>query len=168
MTQLLASREATLASLRRLLCQASTEKTEKVLKQAGIETGEKKPAAPDAAKRKARGHGRNGAAAYRGARKVKVPHESLKTGARGLTERQLLLDRTAAHKKYEAEFANQAWQSDMLFGPWVVAQERGLRRSRIKQPVTNVATGQIQFQPRFLSSRPMLKTNDLTVSHRPV
>jgi len=38
---------------------------------------------------------------------------------RGLTERQLLLDRTAAHKKYEAEFANQIWQSDMLFGPWV-------------------------------------------------
>ena len=38
---------------------------------------------------------------------------------RGLTERQLLLDRTAAHKKYEAEFANQTWQSDMLFGPWV-------------------------------------------------
>jgi len=39
--------------------------------------------------------------------------------ARGLTERQLLRDRTAAHKKYEAEFANQTWQSDMLFGPWV-------------------------------------------------
>ena len=39
--------------------------------------------------------------------------------ARGLTERQLLMDKTAAHKKYEAEFANQTWQSDMLFGPWV-------------------------------------------------
>jgi transposase InsO family protein len=38
--------------------------------------------------------------------------------ARGLTERDLLLDK-AAHKKYEAEFANQTWQSDMLFGPWV-------------------------------------------------
>jgi transposase InsO family protein len=37
---------------------------------------------------------------------------------RGLTERELLLDK-AAHKKYEAEFANQTWQSDMLFGPWV-------------------------------------------------
>ena len=33
---------ATLASLRRLLCHSSTEKTSKVLKQAGIETGEKK------------------------------------------------------------------------------------------------------------------------------
>lgn len=39
--------------------------------------------------------------------------------ARGLTERQLLLDKTTAHKKYEAEFANQTWQSDMLFGPSV-------------------------------------------------
>jgi putative transposase len=39
--------------------------------------------------------------------------------ARGLTERQLLLDQAASHKKYEAEFANQIWQSDMLFGPWV-------------------------------------------------
>ena len=39
----------------------------------------------------------------------------------GLTERQLLLDKGAAntHKKYEAEFANQIWQSGMLFGPWV-------------------------------------------------
>ena len=42
--------------------------------------------------------------------------------ARGLTERQLMLDKAAAaaHKKYEAEFANQIWQSDMLFGPWVL------------------------------------------------
>ena len=39
--------------------------------------------------------------------------------ARGLTERQLLLDKATAHKKYEAEFANQIWQSDLLFGPWV-------------------------------------------------
>jgi len=39
--------------------------------------------------------------------------------ARGLTERQLLLAKATAHKKYEAEYANQIWQSDMLFGPWV-------------------------------------------------
>lgn len=39
--------------------------------------------------------------------------------ARGLTERQLLLDKATAHKKYEAQYANQIWQSDMLFGPWV-------------------------------------------------
>ena len=42
--------------------------------------------------------------------------------ARGLTERQLLVDNINAHsyKKYEAEYANQIWQSDMLFGPWVL------------------------------------------------
>ena len=36
---------------------------------------------------------------------------------RGLTERQLLAP--AAHKKFEAQFSNQIWQSDMLFGPYV-------------------------------------------------
>ena len=82
-TELLRNQEATLASLRRLLCHSSTEKTSKVLKQAGIETGEKKDKAPDAPhtpKSTAAGHGRNGAAAYRGARKVAVPHASLKAG----------------------------------------------------------------------------------------
>ena len=34
---------------------------------------------------------------------------------RGLTERQLLAP--PAHKKFEAEFSNQIWQSDMLSGP---------------------------------------------------
>src|SRR5271157_5137901 len=82
-TELLQKQEATLASLRRLLCHSSTEKTSKVLKQAGIETGEKKDKAPDAPhtpKSTAAGHGRNGAVAYRGARKVAVPHASLKAG----------------------------------------------------------------------------------------
>ncbi len=36
---------------------------------------------------------------------------------RGLTERQLLAP--APHKKFEAEYSNQIWQSDMLFGPYV-------------------------------------------------
>ena len=36
---------------------------------------------------------------------------------RGLTARQLLA--APAHKKFEAEFSNQIWQSDMLFGPYV-------------------------------------------------
>jgi putative transposase len=34
-----------------------------------------------------------------------------------LSERELLAPK--AHKKFEAEFANQIWQADMLFGPWV-------------------------------------------------
>jgi len=36
---------------------------------------------------------------------------------RGLSERQLLAPQ--AHKKFEAEYSNQIWQADMLFGPWV-------------------------------------------------
>jgi len=80
-TELLERKEATLARLRKLLCPASTEKTDKVLKQAGIDTGEKQPESPTKkAKRAAAGHGRNGAAAYSGAQKVRVPHASLKSG----------------------------------------------------------------------------------------
>jgi len=37
---------------------------------------------------------------------------------RGLTDRELLNPATA-RKKFEAEYANQIWQSDMLFGPYV-------------------------------------------------
>ncbi len=83
-TELLTNREATLAALRRLLCQASTEKTAQVLKQAGIEVGEKnpKPAGQRALETAAHGHGRHEAADYRGARKVKVPHGSLQQGDR--------------------------------------------------------------------------------------
>ncbi len=82
-TELLQNQEATLSSLRRLLCHSSTEKTSKVLKQAGIETGDNKlqpTGDTQTSKRAAAGHGRNGAAAYRGARKVAVPHASLKAG----------------------------------------------------------------------------------------
>jgi transposase len=82
-TELLQNQEATLASLRRLLCHSSTEKTSEVLKQAGIETGDNQPqptGATQTSKRATAGHGRNGAAAYRGARKVAVPHASLKAG----------------------------------------------------------------------------------------
>jgi transposase len=84
-TELLEHQEATLASLRRLLCRASTEKTEKVLQQAGIKTDEKKPKPPGTGGAQvpnsgAAGHGRHGATAYRGARKVPVPHGSLKAG----------------------------------------------------------------------------------------
>ena len=48
--------------------------------------------------------------------------------ARGVTERQLLLDKTTAHKKYEAEFANQTWQSDirhLAIGVWRSAWQLG-------------------------------------------
>lgn len=80
-TELLEKKETTLARLRELLCPASTEKTDKVLQQAGIHTGGEKPESPSKKpKRVAAGHGRNGAAAYRGAHKIPVPHASLKPG----------------------------------------------------------------------------------------
>ena len=59
-TELLETREATLERLRRLLCHSSTEKTGKVLQQAGIEPGEKKHKTPGgSSKGAASGHGRH-------------------------------------------------------------------------------------------------------------
>lgn len=83
-TQLLENRETTLQSLRRLLCQAHTEKTAAVLQQAGLEASatQRKPAAGAASESPAAGHGRNGAQAYRGARRIEVPHPSLHQGDR--------------------------------------------------------------------------------------
>jgi len=46
---------------------------------------------------------------------------------RGLTERQLLAP--PAHKKFEAEHANQIWQSDMLYGPYVEPPGGGKRQA---------------------------------------
>jgi transposase len=81
-TELLENREATLETLRRLLCQARTEKTEAVLEQAGIKGSptQRRPAA--ASRKPAAGHGRNGAEAYPGAHRVEVPHSSLHHGDR--------------------------------------------------------------------------------------
>jgi len=45
----------------------------------------------------------------------------------GLTEQQLLAP--PARKKFEAEFSNQLWQSDMLFGPYVQHPSGGKRKS---------------------------------------
>jgi transposase len=83
-TKLLENREATLDTLRRLLCRSSTEKTKKVLQQAGMEVDQQEPKPPTGRgeKKPPRGHGRNGAAAYAGARRVPVPHASLKAGDR--------------------------------------------------------------------------------------
>jgi putative transposase len=46
---------------------------------------------------------------------------------RGLTARQLL--REPAHRKFEAEFSNQIWQSDLLFGPYVQRPGGGRRQA---------------------------------------
>lgn len=47
---------------------------------------------------------------------------------RGLTERELL-NPAAGRKKFEAEYANQIWQSDMLHGPYVQRPGGGKCRS---------------------------------------
>src|SRR3569623_1385251 len=81
-TALLENREATLETLRRLLCQSSTEKTDEVLKRAGIEVDEKnhKHLGQRTGKTAPPGHGRNGAAAYGGACKVQIRHARLTSG----------------------------------------------------------------------------------------
>src|SRR5713101_3127141 len=84
LTELVADRETTIRDLRQLLLPPSTEKTREVLKQAGIEptpnsdetSGEPTPPADRSADKKS-GHGRNGADAYQGARRVEVAHEKL-------------------------------------------------------------------------------------------
>ncbi len=74
-TELLENSGSDAGRLRRLLCHASTEKTEEVLKQAGIERSDKQETdAASTSEETAAGHGRNGAPAYRGARRVEVPH----------------------------------------------------------------------------------------------
>ena len=80
--------QTTIRDLRELLFPASTEKTEAVLKKAGIE-GTSKAAADQQGTSKAGegkqnvpGHGRNGAETYRNPRRVRVSHESLKHGDR--------------------------------------------------------------------------------------
>ena len=64
-TELLEKKETTLAALRELLCPASAEKTDKVLKQAGIDTGKKK-AGPRKRLEEAHGRGCRARAQWRG------------------------------------------------------------------------------------------------------
>jgi transposase InsO family protein len=47
----------------------------------------------------------------------------------GLTQKQLLSP--PAHKKFEAEFANQIWQSDMMFGPYVLRPGGGKQQAML-------------------------------------
>jgi putative transposase len=47
----------------------------------------------------------------------------------GLTTPQLLAEPATARKKFEAQSANQIWQSDMLFGPWVERPGGGKRQA---------------------------------------
>ena len=96
LTNELETKGASIRRLRKLLFGSSSEKLDEVLRQisaseqasapegdAGAARGGEEGSDPPAPKkRKARGHGRHGAAAYTGASKVKVPHESLAPGRR--------------------------------------------------------------------------------------
>ena len=81
LTRELQLKGVTLERLRRLFLGSTSEKTKKVLGD-----HEKKESGPDAAPKsgapdeKAKGHGRNGAAAYTGATREKVAHQSLHGG----------------------------------------------------------------------------------------
>ncbi len=84
LTELIGEKDTTISRLRAVLGKPSTEKTSKVLEQAGLEPPAKSHPPPGgkaspSAKAKP-GHGRNGAAAYQGAERIKIPHASLKPG----------------------------------------------------------------------------------------
>jgi transposase len=72
LTRELESKGTSIKRLRNLLFGASTEKTSRIVGGATKAKSE--------AKKKRKGHGRNGAAAYTGAEKVKVPHRLFKPG----------------------------------------------------------------------------------------
>jgi transposase len=81
LTSLIEDQQTTIQNLRELLAKpASTEKTEKVLENAGLKTEAKNAAGGKAPKKPKKGHGRNGASAYTAARRVPVRHGSLASG----------------------------------------------------------------------------------------
>jgi transposase len=77
LTRELEAKGTSIQRLRRLLFGASTEKTSRVV-PAARSAASSGPAEASSTARK--GHGRNGAAAYRGAEQVKVAHESIARG----------------------------------------------------------------------------------------
>jgi len=78
--ELIGEKDTTISRLRALLVKPGTEKTSKVLEQAGLEASPKRSPPPLANAKPKPGHGRNGAEAYRGARRIKIAHASLKPG----------------------------------------------------------------------------------------
>jgi transposase len=80
LTEMIGEKNTTISRLRALLAKPSTEKTSKVLEQAGIKAPPKNSPPPNAPGPPKPGHGRNGAQAYGGARRIKIAHASLKRG----------------------------------------------------------------------------------------
>jgi hypothetical protein len=86
LTDMIGEKDTTISRLRAVLGKPSTEKTSKVLEQAGLEPTAKSHPSPGgkaSPSEKAKpGHGRNGAAAYQGAERIKISHASLQPGDR--------------------------------------------------------------------------------------
>ena len=91
LTDLVEDKQMTIKRLRQMLFGASTEKTSEVIKEEEDEsespptTNENSRAPPEKtneedSETRRKGHGRNGADAYTGAEKIRVPHESLQPG----------------------------------------------------------------------------------------
>jgi len=89
LTNLVGNKNTTIHRLQQIIFGARTEKTGNVLdNQAGVAGGssqnntenEKDRTENDKAKEKPKGHGRNGARDYTGAKRIKIDHESLKSG----------------------------------------------------------------------------------------
>ena len=81
--ELIGEKDTTISRLRALLAKPSTEKTSRVLEQAGLGVAPKSPPSPPPASQKPKpGHGRNGAEAYRGAPRIKIAHAALRPGDR--------------------------------------------------------------------------------------
>jgi transposase len=76
----LRAKGTSIARLRQLLFGAPTEKTRTVLKEAGNKPSGGPEAGQQEKKARRPGHGRNGAAAYTGAARQKVPHATLQGG----------------------------------------------------------------------------------------
>ena len=77
LTEMIGEKNTTISRLRALLAKPSTEKTRKVLEQAGIKAPPKNSPPANAPGPPKPGHGRNGAQAYGGARRVRIVHGSL-------------------------------------------------------------------------------------------
>jgi transposase len=75
-------KDTTISQLRALLTKPSTEKTSKVLERAGIKASGESSSPPNAKNPPKPGHGRNGAKAYHGARRIRIAHASLQPGDR--------------------------------------------------------------------------------------
>ena len=83
LADLIGEKETTISQLRALLMKPSTEKTSRVLEQAGLEAARKNPPSRLTTNQKPKpGHGRNGAGAYCGAVQIPIAHRSLNPGDR--------------------------------------------------------------------------------------